>query len=257
MSKITDRLAKSLVQKDTVEQCTVGELEQLVNQFPYFGPAQLLLSDKLKSGNKSIYENQVRKTMLYINNPLWFNYIENETGDADILTIKQSEIKEAGSKTRDTGNHPSIIDKPEKETGNEAPLFEMKIPEKTGSDLTFEPYHTIDYFASQGIRFKEEENPTDRFGLQLKSFTDWLKAMKRLPETVATNENQISADKNIEHLAEHSIEDRNIITEAMAEVWEKQGNPEKAIAIYHKLSLHNPSKSPYFAAKIDQLKKPD
>ena len=40
----------------------------------------------------------------------------------------------------------------------------------------------------------------------------------------------------------------------MAEVWEKQGNPEKAIDIYNKLSLLEPSKSTYFAAKIEEIK---
>jgi len=41
----------------------------------------------------------------------------------------------------------------------------------------------------------------------------------------------------------------------MAEVWEKQGNAAKAIEVYTKLSLLDPSKSLYFAAKIEDLKK--
>jgi hypothetical protein len=40
----------------------------------------------------------------------------------------------------------------------------------------------------------------------------------------------------------------------MAEVLEKQGQPEKAIQIYIKLSFLYPEKSAYFAAKIQQLK---
>jgi hypothetical protein len=40
----------------------------------------------------------------------------------------------------------------------------------------------------------------------------------------------------------------------MAEVWERQGNREKAMEVYNKLSLLNPSKRAYFAAKIDSLK---
>jgi hypothetical protein len=41
----------------------------------------------------------------------------------------------------------------------------------------------------------------------------------------------------------------------MAEVWVKQGKLEKAIEVYHKLSLINPSKRAYFAAKLEILKK--
>jgi hypothetical protein len=44
------------------------------------------------------------------------------------------------------------------------------------------------------------------------------------------------------------------VTEAMAEVWEKQGNTIKALELYEKLSLLDPSKSSYFAAKIEHLK---
>jgi hypothetical protein len=40
----------------------------------------------------------------------------------------------------------------------------------------------------------------------------------------------------------------------MAEVWAKQGNADKAIRVYEKLSLLNPAKSPYFAGRIEQLK---
>jgi hypothetical protein len=54
--------------------------------------------------------------------------------------------------------------------------------------------------------------------------------------------------------ATSSIEEKEVLTEAMAEVWLKQGNKPKAAEIYYKLSLLNPSKSAYFAAKIDQLK---
>jgi hypothetical protein len=40
----------------------------------------------------------------------------------------------------------------------------------------------------------------------------------------------------------------------MAEVWVKQGNKDKAIEIYNKLSLLNPAKSAYFASLSEQLK---
>ena len=45
-----------------------------------------------------------------------------------------------------------------------------------------------------------------------------------------------------------------IITESMAEVFARQGKTAKAAELYQKLSLLNPLKSAYFAAKIEQLK---
>jgi hypothetical protein len=120
--------------------------------------------------------------------------------------------------------------------------------------VAFEPYHTIDYFASQGIKLTQDENPTDVLGKQLKSFTDWLKVMRRLPQKDREIVPDIAAERTIQTIAAHSIEGREVVTEAMAEVLAKQGMPEKAREVYRKLSLLNPDKSAYFADKIEQLK---
>jgi hypothetical protein len=122
------------------------------------------------------------------------------------------------------------------------------------NDFVFEPYHTIDYFASQGIKLQQSDLSKDKFGKQLKSFTEWLRSMKRLPQASVDVNIDEATQQTIQKVAEHSIEEKEIVTETMAEVWIKQGNREKAIETLHKLSLLNPSKSHYFAAKIEQLK---
>jgi hypothetical protein len=112
----------------------------------------------------------------------------------------------------------------------------------------------IDYFASQGIKLNLEENPVDSFGRQLKSFTDWLKVMKKLPaHTIAEKADEKEVDR-IRHFAAHSIDEREILTESMAEVLAKQGMFENAIALFQKLSLIYPPKSAYFASRIEQIK---
>ncbi len=61
-------------------------------------------------------------------------------------------------------------------------------------------------------------------------------------------------DKVIQHMAEGSNVNIEVVTEAMAEVLLKQGKPEQAIAMYNKLSLKYPARSGYFAAKTNSLK---
>ncbi|MEZ4984418.1 MAG: tetratricopeptide repeat protein [Saprospiraceae bacterium] len=46
-----------------------------------------------------------------------------------------------------------------------------------------------------------------------------------------------------------------ITTETLAQLFTKQGQYERAIKIYEKLSLVNPDKSVFFAATIEELKK--
>jgi hypothetical protein len=133
---------------------------------------------------------------------------------------------------------------------------QIKEPSPTSAnDLVFEPYHTVDYFASQGVKLSQEESTQDKFGKQLKSFTDWLKTMKRLPAKEISKSVDTASESKVQHLAADSVHDADVVTEAMAEVWIKQGNREKAIETYNKLGLLNPSKKAYFAALIENLKR--
>lgn len=134
------------------------------------------------------------------------------------------------------------------------PSFKIEPLEAGKMELSFEPYHTVDYFASQGIRFKDEEKPRDRLSLQLKSFTEWLKTLKKTPDAEIAVGATRQEEKKVEQMAQVSIADPAVVTEAMAEVWEKQGNTIKAIELYEKLSLLDPDKNAYFASKIEHLK---
>jgi DNA-binding SARP family transcriptional activator len=130
----------------------------------------------------------------------------------------------------------------------------------TKDTISFEPLHTSDYFASVGIRLSEEIKPSDKLGLQMKSFTQWLKTMKKLHtdqlrETGSTdNQLNVQNEQSIQQLAEASNKENIVVTEAMAEVLLQQGKIMKAIEVYEKLSLLDPFKKAYFAAKLKQLK---
>lgn len=128
---------------------------------------------------------------------------------------------------------------------------------ETGDQPLFEPYHTIDYFASQGIRLSNELPADDKLGRQMKSFTDWIRSMKRLPQARMEEKLLETArgGEQVVAMAAGSIRPQEVTTETMAEVLVKQGNIAKAIDIYHKLSLAYPHKSVYFASRIEQLKK--
>lgn len=280
-----NQLVKSLLQKENLEQCSLQELEQFADRHPYFGAAQLLLTKKLQTENSERYDEQLQKTFLFFHNPFWVQHLLNETGNAEIIipeekqetkpapiSIEQIPVAKASENMALVpANEPTVIG-PASEPVVEAilqqdlsaeadepviaiPALKIEPIDPATAELSFEPFHTVDYFASQGIKFKEEEKPRDKFGLQLKSFTDWLKTMKRLPVTEIAKTVEAISEKKVEQLAEHSLAERDVVTETMAEVWEKQGNAVKAIEIYNKLSLLEPSKSPYFAAKIEELKK--
>ncbi|MEJ0104504.1 MAG: hypothetical protein WDO19_18925 [Bacteroidota bacterium] len=152
-----------------------------------------------------------------------------------------------------TQPEPVSTDEQKQDEFKIAPLKTEPLPDEN-APLVFEAFHTVDYFASQGIKLSLEEKPQDRLGQQLKSFTQWLKTIKKIPAAEIAKTTGTGTEQKVITLAEHSIEDREVVTEAMAEVWLKQGNRPKAIEVYHKLSLQNPAKSSYFAGLIEQLK---
>jgi hypothetical protein len=181
-------------------------------------------------------------------------FVQEPGDNEDITEPHQDKLYEETEPVHLAGDDQNI-NEPSQEI--EAPHIPSlpSLKEMKETDLVFEPFHTVDYFASQGIKISQEEAPKDKFGKQLKSFTEWLKTMKRLPAAEIASSVERSSEQKIENLAADSVNSADVITEAMAEVWLRQGNKEKAIEIYNKLILLYPSKSAYFAAKIDSLKK--
>jgi len=274
MNFTVNEITNSIAGKPSLSECTVEELRQLTNQYPFFGPAQFLFVKKMKEDGAWQLKDQVQKASLYFQNPLWFDHLlkTNVMDTAEATIQPEALLPEMAAKMEIPVTHEEVVDQTsiirqpatteseKREEENqpelmvEMPKFKFNPVDASKTELTFEPYHTIDYFASQGIQPKLEEKPKDQFSRQLKSFTEWLKVMKRLPVTEIASAVSVVDEKKVEKMAELSIDDREVITEAMAEVWEKQGNRAKASEIYEKLSLLNPDKSSYFAAKIEQLK---
>jgi hypothetical protein len=117
--------------------------------------------------------------------------------------------------------------------------------------IPIQAYHTIDYFAALGIKASHKIEGEDKVSNQIRTFTQWLRTLKSI------NPNKLSEKDNykIQKQAAKSIEPVLVLTESMAEVLNQQGMQQEAITIYEKLSLQEPQKSAYFAAKINELKK--
>lgn len=209
-------ILRQYFQKQTLDEVSNEELGNMLAQHPYSGIGRYLLAQKAFNADVPKTADEFLTASLYFHNPLLLDWL-----------MKEVKVE---------------------------PVAEVKAPVE--QPLAFQSYHTIDYFASQGIRLQQSELTQDKLGQQLKSFTEWLKSMKKLPST-EPKANQPQDEAGQAHVIEDaaaSIREKEIVTEAMAEVWAKQGNHAKAREIYSKLSLQNPGKTAYFAAKIDHLK---
>ncbi len=249
-------IARQLFHVHSMDDVSLKQMEDLRDQYPFFNIGHYLLSKKLLHDKADGFLDETKKTALYFNNPFWLQWVLQ-----NIVSEKLPESKasvEIENKVHNTENSTMLGQEPADEipaSPHVEQIQELKVavPSK-GEELLFNSYHTVDYFASLGIKLILDENSNDKFGKQLKSFTDWLKIMKRLPQKVEDGSAETAIQASIDGFAAHSLQQKEIITEAMAEVLAKQGKNEDAMMLYQKLSLLNPAKSAYFAAKIDKLK---
>jgi hypothetical protein len=132
--------------------------------------------------------------------------------------------------------------------------FKKPVTDADQLGLPKDTMHTIDYFASQGIKIDLSQIPQDKLTTHLRRFTDWLKYMKSENPNPVDLGTRKDLEEAVALIAHSSNESKEVLTESMADVLQKQGQIDKAIQLYIKLSFLNPEKSAYFAAKIQHLK---
>lgn len=285
MQQHIQTIVQHIFQKNNLHDVEEADLQQFASDYPYAIIGQFLLAEKMRTDNQESFHDQALRTSLYFNNPAWLYWQLQEHPEANLEGLKAaitmideptiqepqqsisledpavSHVAAAATSSKPIEIPVVEIAKVTSEETNSsvvalAEAISAQASQPVINEIGFDPYHTIDYFASQGIKLKLEELAKDKLGQQLKSFTDWLRSMKRIGPTALTGGAALddTAQQAIQNIAETSNEAKDIVTEAMAEVWVKQGNYRKAITIYEKLSLQNPVKSTYFADRIQQLK---
>ncbi len=207
-------------------------LKNVTDEYPYFGLAHFYTL-KNSTPNTTSYNDIAAKTALFYSSNF---YLQAQLVD-DHLTVDNTIASESLSST----TLPEVLENEEEES-------------IVKEEILFEPLHASDYFASQGIKLSEEALGADKLGKQLKSFTAWLKTMKKVHPDKLAAVTKIT-DTAVQTQAEKSNVEEEVVTEAMAEAYILQNKYTKAVDIYNKLSLLNPAKSAYFAARIDSLKK--
>jgi hypothetical protein len=219
---------------------TLQQQPTLLRDFPWYPTAYLA---------QAAQDNNLQKLAAFVNHPLRVHMLVS----AEELII---ETASPTIKAEETPNAPLDTVAINEKTADEPEEKPFVLPtistpaESTNESFLFQPFHTVDYFASQGIKVDQSQLSTTRFDTQLKSFSQWLKTMKRADYETG----QFKADPAVEAQAKASLEAKEVLTEAMADVLAQQGRHAQAIDVYRKLTLLHPEKSAFFAAQIEKLK---
>jgi tetratricopeptide (TPR) repeat protein len=284
MNATQQRSFSELTGDNGASDLSLASLQELAEEYPYFAPVQFFLASALSQSSQTAANAQAVKTALYFNNPHWLQFQLQQS------FTKKEKVKSKEAVWQDT---PVVeptpilpdpepvalpveeeeIDEPveteadiEPATATEAKIsgmlseqladFRKPVAETDKLDIEREKerLHTIDYFASQGIRIDLSQIPQDKLTSHLRKFTDWLKQMKNPNPAQVDLGTSAEMENAVMEIAKTSNVTREVLTEAMAEVLVKQGQVDKAIQLFIKLSFINPEKSSYFAARIEQLK---
>ncbi|RYY69018.1 MAG: hypothetical protein EOO13_10715 [Chitinophagaceae bacterium] len=262
---------------DTFNDST--QLEKIAREYPYFSLSHFFRFQKADTASPD-YHDLAAKAALHFANPYLLNQqlqqantIEAERASDFInepaIVLPETEkgnveenfnhrvevMEETVDKTEPETIIPITVEAPPAEIATKEAIIAENLIEENNPPLLFEPLHTTDYFASQGIKLSEVVQPGDKMGRQLKSFTEWLKTMKKVHPDGLKDKPLAdgSIDPSVQKLAEKSNKEEEVLTESMAEVYLQQGKTNKAKGIYEKLSLLNPSKNAYFAAKLNEI----
>ncbi len=250
-----EQLFHTIFNKTENDWDTDSFLKNTIDKYPYFGLAHFYALKNTLPHENAFAENAARAA-LFFNNPFLLNARLQEQAGVQENKIEENVSPEiitapiVEEKQGDVFAEPAV--KKVEETISQEKVL-VNITQAPKEEMLFEPLYASDYFASQGIKLSEAVLENDKLGKQLKSFTSWLKTMKKVhPDKLEPVTALVEAA--VQNQAAKSNIEEEVLTEAMAEAFTQQGKNIRAIETYEKLSLLNPAKSAYFAAKIESLK---
>jgi len=224
----------------------LSEIEDLVNEYPFFQSARMLYVKNLRNQGYSDYNKVLRKNAVFITNrSKLFFLLNNRTilqNDADAAQqAVEEEVFDFRALEAMAGFKPqhSKTDKAKEEIekliAGEKPYF------NNISD-------TVDIDSFRATFGRASNDKKARHDALLDKFIDH---GKHAPKSEQTDESQ----ENVPDLSlKSSTESSDLISETLAKIYVKQGSYESALLMYEKMCLKYPEKKTYFADRIREIK---
>ncbi|MFC2117479.1 hypothetical protein ACFLSY_02400 [Bacteroidota bacterium] len=222
-----NKLISYIQNPDLLDEKSIKELSGIVEDFPYFHTARLLLIKCLQKYNYSTFEEKLNLTSVHVpDRQILFNHL-NQEKVVEFKSHDNFEIPDnsASENIQLSDKGKSIEDKQ---------LLEFDYLASREESLAFD-------LKSDNENYKVE--PDSR-----KDLIDWF--IEKNPK-ISLLEQSKSSQKDIS--INSLLDNDDVITETLAEIYVTQGYYIKALNAYEKLRLKFPEKSTYFANLIKEV----
>ena len=247
---------------------TVGKLEQLAKDYPYFAIGQALLAIAYQNTESPKYDTQLKCAAAIVPNRdklRLFSVIAKHRLESE------PEIPALPDEFVPTDNVFSSIQPIDTKEETISGVIREKVFIIPEIDLS----GTHEELSAEMALLEEKRKSLDELKAIIANRLKEIEAEKQRKTTEPSEPKKLSRKELIDKfilenpsisrpkaefynpisVAQNSIIDQeNIVSETLAKIYEKQGYFEKAISIYEKLKMKYPEKSSIFAAQIERLK---
>lgn len=259
-------------QPDSIGPASLKLLEELVHRYPYCQTAQLLYTCNLRKEEDLQYPLQLKKAAAYAGDRRKLKLLVELSHLKQVsppITTSANPEEESTERLPVTTLPSEIITPkeiehrvlPEAEPATEPapPLILQPLPVPKNEKIS--PEALVRMIKTRLAVLDQEKHaalPQDPVFTNTEKKPP-LQSKEALIDKFILEEPRISKPKadffSPDDSAQRSnIDEEEIVSETLAQLYAKQGNTTKAIQIYKKLSLLNQEKSRYFAAQIEKLK---
>ncbi|MBS4012337.1 MAG: hypothetical protein KGZ97_01075 [Bacteroidetes bacterium] len=232
---------------------TLSFLERVTKFYPYCHTAHIILSKNIENFDKLAYEKHVNMASVYASD---MKKLQKYLSEKEHISERKPVIKTENIKSSETIQDHKQLSKEEllaivnkrlaeisSERGEASVSLEVKEKSK--------PVSTVQMFVVEELLEKppilqEQEAKKPSVSQLIDKFL-----MEEPTIKVSKDKPEFGEDFS----ADSSLEKDDIVSETLALIYYKQGQKERSISVYKKLSLKFPEKSSYFAQKISDIQK--
>lgn len=257
MSVTKDQLLLYIEKPILLKEQTIGELKEIVEEFPYFQSAQLLYTFNLHSQANFRFDSYLKICSIYAT-------------DRTILyrLLQPKTVREQTTRQIPTTGKPVQDSTPLFELSEERQITAADFPEfapKEPVDPEIIDFDLLSFDQQDALFQLDESDQTQENAKAIRDEiiaevteekVDLIEKFIKVNPTIQPRNDISTAQNDLTELNDTSEnENDEFITETLSRIYLKQGHLQKAIDSFRRLSLKFPEKSVYFAEQIEEIKK--